>query len=200
MERKEFVLCRLCAQNFQLTIPSQYPVITASESAFARHVSPHPSLYQNTPTGSFYNRSSSSSALSLDPDAPLERRKKEAPEGPQAGVGDKKGKKKALADAQSPSSTHETGMDPLEIAYGPTIGTHTEITTDDFKVDTDGQHKPHQEAARPSRQSASEAADRSTAEDSHNRSDVGENDESSRNTSPAYGVEGEDEFRNVWGR
>lgn len=105
-------------------------------------MSPHPSLYQNTPTGSFYNQSSSSSAPSLDPNAPLGRRRKEAPEGPQAGVNDRKGKKKAKATKAS-SSTQSHGADPLEIAYGPTIGTHTQITEDDFQVDTEtGIHKP----------------------------------------------------------
>jgi hypothetical protein len=131
----------------------------------------------------------------------LERRKKTAPEGPQAGVGDKKGKKKALADAQSPSSTHETGMDPLEIAYGPTIGTHTEITKDDFKVDTDsGPHKPHQESARPARQShASQEDDGPTGEAARDGEEEDENG-TDRNASPDYGVDGEDEFQNVWGK
>ncbi|KAK1759329.1 organic solute transporter Ostalpha-domain-containing protein [Echria macrotheca] len=120
-----------------------YPVITANEPASSRY-SPHPSIYQNTPTGSFYNRSSSSSVPSLNPDAPLERRRKEAPEGSQVGVGDRKGKKKA----KKASSTQDHGKDPLEIAYGPTIGTHTQITEDDFKVDTEtGPHKPQRNAA-----------------------------------------------------
>jgi hypothetical protein len=167
-------------------------------------MSPHPSLYQNTPTGSFYQRSSSRSVPTLDPDAPLGRRKKEAPEGPQAGVGDKKGKKKALADAQNPSPTHETGKDPLEIAYGHTIGTHPDITTDDFQVDTDsGQHKPHQESARPGLRSHTVQEDGgSTGEGSRSLDEdgEGENNSTGRNTSPNYGAAGADEFQNVWKR
>ncbi|KAL2171992.1 hypothetical protein VTG60DRAFT_729 [Thermothelomyces hinnuleus] len=179
-----------------------YPVITASEPASARYMSPHPSLYQNTPTGSFYQRAWSNSLPTLNSDAPVERRKKPAPEGSQAGVGDKKGKKKALADAQGPSSTHETGMDPLEIAYGQTVGTHTEIRRDDFKVDTDkGQHKPHQESARPSRKGQRphqnehliEGTSREWEEDDGGRG-------AGRNQSLPYGIGEEDEFRNVWGR
>jgi hypothetical protein len=76
----------------------------------------------------------------------MDRRRKRAPEGPQAGVNDKKGKKKERATNAS-SSTQEHGADPLEIAYGPTIGTHPVITEDDFKVDTEtGPHKPQQNA------------------------------------------------------
>ncbi|KAH6856529.1 organic solute transporter Ostalpha-domain-containing protein [Chaetomium sp. MPI-CAGE-AT-0009] len=180
-----------------------YPVITASEPASVRYMSPHPSLYQNTPTGSFYQRTSSTSVPTLNPDAPLERRKKQAPEGPQAGVGDKKGKKKALANAQTPGSTHEAGMGPLEIAYGPTIGTHTEITKDDFKVDTDsGLHKPHQDSARPARRSHVpwEDTNESTGEVSRDVGEEGEDSGTDRSPSPKYVVDGEDDFRNVWGR
>jgi len=61
-----------------------YPVITVNGPSRERLLSPHPSLYQHTPTGSFYQHSSGSSAPSLDPKKPLERRKKEAPEGPEA--------------------------------------------------------------------------------------------------------------------
>ncbi|KAL2158961.1 hypothetical protein VTH06DRAFT_2991 [Thermothelomyces fergusii] len=179
-----------------------YPVITASEPASARYMSPHPSLYQNTPTGSFYQRTPSNSVATLSPDAPLERRMKPAPEGPQVGLGDKKGKKKAVAEAQSPSSTHEAGMDPLAIAYGQTMGTHTKITRDDFRVDTDkGQHKPHQESARSSSNGQHphqngqliEGTTREWEEDDGDRG-------ASHNQSLPYGIGEEDEFRNVWGR
>ncbi|EAQ88004.1 hypothetical protein CHGG_04623 [Chaetomium globosum CBS 148.51] len=178
-----------------------YPVITASEPASVRYMSPHPSLYQNTPTGSFYQRASSSSVPTLNPDAPLERRKKQAPEGPQAGAGDRKGKKKELAEAQNPGSTHEAGLDPLEIAYGPTIGTHTEITKDDFNVDTDsGQHKPHQETARPARQTHVPRDDNDSTDISSDAEEQGEDSGMGRSPRPKYGLDGEDEFRNVWGR
>lgn len=166
-------------------------------------MSPHPSNYQNTPTGSFYQRSSTGSVPTLDPNAPLERRKKQAPEGPQAGVDDTKGKKKALADAQSPSSTHETGKDPLEIAYGPTIGTHTEITKDDFDFDTEnGQHMPQRDGSGPSRPSQPSQGD-GGSEGERPSERAGQDEHSKRaddNKSPQYRLEGEDEFRNVWGR
>ncbi|KAL2175608.1 organic solute transporter Ostalpha-domain-containing protein [Thermothelomyces heterothallicus CBS 202.75] len=179
-----------------------YPVITASEPASARYMSPHPSLYQNTPTGSFYQRASSNSVPTLNSDAPLERRKKPAPEDPQAGVGDKKGKKKALAGAQGPSSTHETGIDPLEIAYGQTVGTHTEIRRDGFKVDTDkGQHKPHQESARPSRKGQHPHQNEHLIEGTSREWEEDDGDRGAgRNQGLPYGIGEEDEFRNVWGR
>ncbi|KAH6635264.1 organic solute transporter Ostalpha-domain-containing protein [Chaetomium sp. MPI-SDFR-AT-0129] len=179
-----------------------YPVITASEPASARYMSPHPSLYQNTPTGSFYNRASSNSVPSLNPDAPLERRKKQAPEGAQAGAGDKKGKKRAVADAQRASSPHEGGADPLEIAYGPTVGTHTKLTEDDFQVDTNsGPHKPHQESPQSARQNHPGQTESPANEQSGGwGGEDEENNNSDRTTSPNYGVGEQDEFRNVWGR
>lgn len=168
-------------------------------------MSPHPSLYQNTPTGSFYQRSSSNSVPTLNPDAPLERRRKPAPEGPQAGVSDRKGKQKAIADAQSPGTTHETGKDPLEIAYGPTVGTHPHITKDDFKVDTDsGLHKPHQESARGSgrdRHVHHEESSQATGEGAAGEGGQEGGDRGSdQHSGQQYGLDGEDEFRNVWGR
>lgn len=167
-------------------------------------MSPHPSIYQHTPTGSFYQRSSSSSAGSVHQDAPLGRRKKQAPEGPQAGVGDKKGKKKALADARGgSSSTHDMGKDPLEIAYGPTVGTHPEITTDDFKVDAEsGLHRPHAEPARQGRRNAPPAEEDGPAEEAaREREEAREGSGTDHSTNPHYGgLDGEDEFRNVWGR
>lgn len=126
-------------------------MITANEPASSRYRSPYPSPYQttpyqNSPRSSVYQQSSSSSTPSLNPNAPLERRRKAAPEGPQTGVKDKKGKKKEKAPNAS-SSTQSHGADPLEIAYGPTIGTHTEITEEDFEVDTEtGPHKPQKNA------------------------------------------------------
>ncbi|KAL2264310.1 hypothetical protein VTK26DRAFT_7276 [Humicola hyalothermophila] len=158
-----------------------YPVITASEPASERYLSPHPSLFQHTPTGSFYQRSASSPAPSLNPDAPLGRRKKEAPEGSQVGVGDRKGKKKAHANATESRSNHEMGKDPLEIAYGPTIGTYSKVTRDDFKVDTDaGVHKPQNERAQQEMERRK--------------------NETGQNTTPDYGLDGEDEFQNPWSR
>jgi hypothetical protein len=153
---------------------AQYPVITASEPASARYLSPHPNYYQNYPSAGVYNRSPSLSTPSPNPDASSIRRNQQSPAGAQPDVKDPKGKKKA----------HGAGRDPLEIAYGQTIGTHTKpLTTDDFQVDTEhGQHKPQQEPA---------GFSYSHGEDS---------DERPKRTSPSYGVEGEDEFRNVWDR
>ncbi|KAK3391045.1 organic solute transporter Ostalpha-domain-containing protein [Podospora didyma] len=177
-----------------------YPVITANEPARARNLSPHPSLYQHTPTGSVYNQSRSGSFQSLNPASPLERRKKLAPEAPPAGdVEDRKGKKKAKSSAKGGSSTtQDMGKDPLEIAYGPTIGTTTQIKEDDFKVDTSKSlHKPQQKAhedqlipgrvddTSPMSDEAEEWGRQSQAEDS---------------ADSQYGLPSAEEFRNVWGK
>lgn len=107
---------------------------------------------------------------------------------------DKKGKKKTCVNATGSSSERETGKDPLEIAYGPTIGTHPEITKDDFEVDTDsGLHKPQNETAESGNQG--ERSDQQEAGE-----DQGENETDRRNSTPHYGLDGEGEFRNVWGR
>ena len=162
-------------------------------------MSPHPSLYQNTPTGSFYNRVSTSSVPTLNPDAPLERRRKEAPEGPQAGVGDKKGKKKAVAKSRSPVPAHDTGKGTAEIAPDSSAGAHPDITTDDSKVDADsGPHKPPQEPA--SQHWQSQEDDGPTGEGSSHQEGNSRGGRTGGNTSPQYGLGGEDEFQNVWGR
>ena len=157
-------------------------------------MSPHPSLYQNTPTGSFYNRVSTSSVPTLNPDAPLERRRKEAPEGPQAGVGDKKGKKKAVA-----GPAHDTGKGTAGIAPNSSTGAHTDTTTDDSEVDADrGPKKPSQEPA--SQRWQSQEDDGPTGEGSSRQEGDSRGGRTGGNTSPQYGLGGEDEFQNVWGR
>jgi hypothetical protein len=73
-----------------------------------------------------------------------------APEGPQITATDVKGKKKAKSKKRTGSSaagnapaTASGGKDPLEIAYGPIVGTNPQITEDDFEVNTEhGIHKP----------------------------------------------------------
>ncbi|KAK3990032.1 organic solute transporter Ostalpha-domain-containing protein [Cladorrhinum sp. PSN332] len=179
-----------------------YPVITATKPASERYMSPHPSIYQHTPTGSFYQRSSSNSSPSLNPDAPLERRKKLAPDGPQAGVDDKKGKKKARSDNKKGSSpTGDGGADPLEIAYGPVVGTHTEIAEDDFKVDTDtGLHKPHQHDSQPRRGSPLASNGHHSPSHEEDTHWTREDDDNDYNSAPRYGTGSEEEFGNVWGR
>jgi len=159
-------------------------------------MSPHPSLYQHTLTGSVYNRSSSSSAHSVRSDDPLGRQKKKVQEGPQAGVTDKKGKKKAISQTSSPSPSYALGKNPLEIAYGPTLGTHPEITTDDFNVDAEqGLHRPqdpganHWKTALPVHDGPSEEGFQVWGQEIEN--------ETSRQTSPHFVV---DEEENVWGR
>lgn len=115
------------------------------------------------------------------------------------GVGDRKGKKRARADAERSSSNHATGKDPLEIAYGPTVGTHPQITADDFEVDTEsGLHKP-QNDTEEERHSPPPRDDENTGEESSEQRDR-ENIESGHSANPQYGLSGEDEFRNVWGR
>lgn len=177
-------------------------MITANEPASERYLSPHPSVYQNTPTGSFYNRSSSGSSPSLDPDAPLDRRRKQAPEGGQVGVDDRKGKKTEQKAATASSSTQDHGLDPLEIAYGPTIGTHTQITEDDFQVDTEtGPHKPQKAAEGGGRLSPGQMPKHESPvrEESGPWDSASEAEEGSKKDDH-YGVGGAEEFQNVWGR
>ena len=162
-------------------------------------MSPHPSLYQNTPTGSFYNRASTSSVPTLNPEAPLERRRKEAPEGPQAGVGDKKGKKKAVADSRSPGPAHDTGKGTAEIAPDSKTGAHMDITTNDSEGDADsGPHKSLQKPASQHRQGQED--DGPTGEGSRLQEGDSRGGITGGNKSPQYGVGGEDEFQNVWGK
>jgi len=168
-------------------------------------MSPHPSLYQNTPTGSIYDHSHSNSAPSLDPNAPLGRRRKEAPEGPQAGINNRKGKKKATEPSSSTQSQSH-GANPLEIAYGPTVGTHTQITEDDFQVDTEtGIHRPQIAAEGGGRLSPGQRdgdgeespLQNETGQWDRQRSEDGNGDD--RGSSVQYGA-AQEFSRNVWGR
>jgi len=127
----------------------------------------------------------------------MDRRRKRAPEGPQAGVNDKKGKKKESA-ANASSSTQERGADPLEIAYGPMVGTHPVITEDDFKVDTEtGPHKPQQNAEGGGRLSPGQLDDR----ESPVREESGQWDQR-EDEEPGKSVHytGAEAFQNVWGK
>jgi len=190
----------VCSYTFAVTYVAlkltshQYPVLTVNEPSRNRFISPRPSPYQATPDGSFYNRSSSNSTPTLNPDAPLDRRRKLAPEGPQAGVEDKKGKKKQRATKAS-SSTENHGADPLEIAYGPTIGTHPKITDEDFQVDTEtGPHKPQQQAVGGGRLSPGMAHDTNPTEEEEDE----EEEHESANKNVEYGSA--EDFQNIWGR
>ncbi|KAH8912895.1 DUF300-domain-containing protein [Coniochaeta sp. PMI_546] len=164
-----------------------YPVITANEPASARNLSPHTSNYQHTPTGSFYYASQSGSLPSLDPSTPLGRRRKEAPEGPErrpSSTKTKKGKQK------SSPATESHGVDPLEIAYGPIVGTNPEITEDDFDVDLEhGTHKPQIDAVHEPRTVSPEPKLGLPPRD----------EEEEDGPSPTFSIGGdEEEFRNVW--
>lgn len=135
----------------------------------------------------------------MNSNAALDRRKKQAPEGPQAGIDDKKGKNKAKGS----SSTGVGGADPLEIAYGPTIGTHKEITEDDFNVDVEsGLHKPQDhEFVEPHPTPPPREDDESPINEERGqweRSDGDGADDSHK--SPQYATGSEEEFQNVWGR
>lgn len=154
-------------------------------------MTPRPDLYQHTPTGSFYNHSSrGGSSPSINPATPLGRRKKEAPEGPQLDATDKKGKKNSKA---SSSAKQSHGLDPLEIAYGPIVGTNPEITESDFEVDLEqGQNKPQDEAVHEPRSTSP------TLNHAANRNEADEEEEED-DPSPTFSIgEDEDEFRNVW--
>lgn len=153
-------------------------------------MSPHPSIYQHTPTGSFYAHTPSGSVPSLNPSPPLGRRRKEAPEGPEVGSSDKKGKRKSKAAAPAQAAEPQ-GKDPLEIAYGPIVGTNPQVTEDDFGVDLEqGQHRPQTEAVHEPR---------TTSPKPINHGPGQEDGEGESEPSPTFSIGGdEDEFRNVW--
>ncbi|KAK3379960.1 organic solute transporter Ostalpha-domain-containing protein [Lasiosphaeria ovina] len=175
-----------------------YPVITANEPARERGLSPRPSLYQHTPTGSFYNQSRSNSVPSLNPASPLERRKKVAPEAPPADgpKKDKKGKKKAGVDPKGGSAAQDMGSDPLEIAYGPVVGTHSKITEDDFKIDEDKSSDKPQPGADEDGPSSAQIEDDSPIREEANHWGR----ESEEGTRPQYNAGAAEEFHNVWGK
>lgn len=187
-------------QRLELTTV-QYPVITMTKSAISRHITPRPELYQHTPTGSFYAHSSSGgSSPAINPATPLGRRRKEAPEGPQldaSDASDTKGKKRSK-DTSSAHKSH--GVDPLEIAYGPIVGTNPEITESDFEVDLEqGQHKPQDGAVSEPRTTSPTL----NAQKSLNQAEQegGDDNDADHKPSPTFSIGGdEDEFRNVWDR
>ncbi|KAK3323520.1 organic solute transporter Ostalpha-domain-containing protein [Cercophora scortea] len=184
-----------------------YPVISANEPSREQRLSPHPSLYQHTPTGSFYQHTPTSSG-SLDSTNPLARKMKRAPEGPEIGptvttVKKAKAKRKAKGKgkgpvmAEGPSSILDPGKDPLEIAYGPTIGTHPEITEDDFKIDSGNtSHKPPPKNDEDTVNDDHESPIREESGqwERHNHSEAGSG------TSSPYNLGGAEEFQNVWGK
>lgn len=142
----------------------------------------------------------------LNPRDPLERRKKEAPEGPEALPDDKKGKRKASANGHGAASVSspDKGLDPLEIAYGPMVGTTSKLTEDDFKVDDVSPHHPHGTSS-PGHDAAHDDEDDGnktpvTEVSNHwgHATDTEAEDEDKR--SPHFTVGGEEEFQNVWGR
>ena len=109
----------------------------------------------------------------------------------------KKGKQKQRSDAGEAGSSQGAGKDPLEIAYGPIVGTDPVITEDDFEVDTaGGMHHPQP------------AMDRSGESSPGHGTPVGEEagqderlSEHGSEPSPTFSIGGdEDEFRNVWGK
>ena len=115
------------------------------------------------------------------------------------GVEDKKGKKKERA-TQSSGLTQSHGKDPLEIAYGPTIGTHTQITEGDFEVDTEsGTHKPQLAAEGGGRLSPGQLSDN---DESPIREESGHWDRTNEDGGSGKDVQysGADEFQNVWGK
>ena len=141
----------------------------------------------------------------LNPKDPLERRKKEAPEGPEALPNDRKGKKKAGVNgkAKASDSPPDKGMDPLEIAYGPMMGTTSKLTGDDFKVDDVSPHHPHGTSPGHDASHDLEAGGKNTPATEvsnhwdHTTDTEGEGEE---DRSPHFAVDGEEDFQNVWGR
>ncbi|KAM7206823.1 Organic solute transporter Ostalpha domain containing protein [Naviculisporaceae sp. PSN 640] len=177
-----------------------YPVITVNEPSRPRHLSPHPSFYQHTPTGSLYQQSPAGSTAALNPDSALARRMKRAPEGPEMQVEDGKGKQKDLSSSHGGGSKSGGvgGKDPLEIAYGPIVDTHTKITEDDFKVEDKDEHPLDSHEGDGPGNSSQQDDEESPIREESGHWDRGS--EAGRNTSPQYGYSGAEEFQNVWGR
>lgn len=165
-------------------------MITANTPATARNLSPHPSAYQHTPTGSGYFHSSRSGSIpSLDPSSPLGRRRKEAPEGPE---------RRASSTNKGKQKTQEShGVDPLEIAYGPIVGTNPELTEDDFEVDLEeGTHRPQADAVHEPRTVSPEPKLGPPPREGEEEAEEEDEDDG---PSPTFSIGGdEDEFRNVW--
>lgn len=171
-------------------------MITANSPATARNLSPHPSAYQHTPTG---GPSRSGSVPSLDPSTPLGRRRKEAPEGPErrpSSSSANKGKQKTAAAAAAAQEPH--GVDPLEIAYGPVVGTNRDLTEDDFEVDLEeGTHRPQADAVHEPRTVSPEPKLGPPPRDGEEEEE--EEDDGDDGPSPTFSIgSDEDEFRNVW--
>lgn len=84
-------------------------------------------------------------------------------------------------------------MDPLEIAYGPIVGTNPEITEDDFDVDLEhGTHKPQIDAVHEPRTVSPEPKLGLPPRDE-------EEEDEEDGPSPTFSIGGdEEEFRNVW--
>lgn len=127
---------------------------------------------------------------SLDPSSALGRRRKEAPEGPErrtSSTKSKKGKQKSSLAQES------HGVDPLEIAYGPIVGTNPDITEDDFEVDLEhGTHKPQADAVHEPRTVSPEPKLGPPPRDD-------DEEEEEDRPSPTFSIGGdEEEFRNVW--
>lgn len=106
-------------------------------------------------------------------------------------MGDRKGKKKAT---KASSSTESHGADPLEIAYGPTIGTHPHITDEDFEVDTEtGPHRPQENAVGGGRLSPGMEHDTNLAGEE-------ETDEEHGSASKTVEYGSAEDFQNIWGK
>lgn len=178
-------------------IISQYPVITVNEPSRPRYLSPHPSLYHHTPTGSLYQQSPAGSTAALNPDSALARRMKRAPEGPEMQVEDRKGKRKEISGSHGGGSKSGGvgGRDPLDIAYGPIVDTHTKITEDDFKVEDEDEHREGSRQVDGGGNSSQQDGESPIREESRH-CDRGSETES---PNPQYGY-GAEEFQNVWGR
>jgi hypothetical protein len=122
------------------------------------------------------------------PTAAFTTRRLQAPHRP--GVGDRKGKKKAT---KASSSTESHGADPLEIAYGHTIGTHPQITNEDFEVDMEtGPHRPQQNAVGGGRLSPG------MEQDTHPVEEESQEEQGSASKTVEYGSA--EDFQNIWGK
>lgn len=160
-----------------------------------RYHSPHYGFFQNHQADSFDQHLPTGSVPKLNPTAPVDRRRSRASEDAHAAPQHTKGKQRQRSEAGGSSSSQEHGKDPLEIAYGPIVGTNPTITEDDFEVDTtDGIHKPQptpDQVGEPPREEDSPVSEEAGQWD--------DPDERGGQTPPTYEIgEDEDEFPNVW--
>ncbi len=154
----------------------QYPVLTITESAPNRYISPYASSYQ-TPRGTNVNGEDSPSDSSR---------------GDQSDAADRKGKKRAKSTSKNAASGEEEHhpKGPVEIAYASLLTADQHIREDDFEVSPrDTSHMPQLANKEPEQSPISEESGQWGTQD----------DSEDRNKTHGYGF-GAAEDGDVWGK